>query len=183
MKIEYPTEKASKYYFVQISECILEINCYLRNEYYEERYAQHFEWFKESIPNINRLLSLGCGYGRETLALNKSINAVEVIGIDKDSTKIVVAKKIANEIYKFSQLIEQARHELQNDEYNFWYKSIPMEIINYIPPKYLELNITKPFSTTNNDFINAFDLIYCRYVLHLIYDENEENIITVMHNL
>lgn len=161
-----------------IAHCVRELNDYFDDANFEERYFPKFDWFRESLQQTERILNVGCGAGRETFALMWAFKAAEARGIDENSNKIKAANMMAVTIRRLVTEIVPRTLQLKSlpegypQQLQAWYESkIPSEIKSIILPSFREESI----SDTMLEPPDHFDLVYCRYVLDKVIDNEGKN--------
>lgn len=172
-----------------------QLNAYLADTHFEHRHFRRFEWFSRELTGVKTILNVGCGQGRETLALMWSFGADEAVGIDIDDDphspfRIHKACAMANLIHDFSRKFEQAISMLQRGcggkycrALRAWFEgSVPPEIKRGEVPTFYKMDVSARSVRCTKDS-GGFDLVYCRYVLDKIADDGEEKMRSAIENM
>lgn len=127
---------------------------------------------------FDSVVSFGCGKGDESIALMLILGAKEVVGVDKDDSRIEQAKRsvrnFQQSIKKLTDLWPNSLRDLKiSDDICF-----ALELLHRYENKKLNLpgyqlgDIVQGESSTHLPS-NYFDLAYCHYVLYHIYCTDE----------
>jgi SAM-dependent methyltransferase len=163
-------------------------NCgYFSDADFDDRYFPKFRWFREALPQeIDKVINLGCGRGRETFALMWYLKATKAVGIDNDHEKIKKANGVTQAIRIFSTevmpyVLERCPEERAR-ELQAWYENendVPFGISAGRLPKFCKENaenMSQPY--------DYFDLVYCRYVLwKILMDRGKEGLFNAIQNM
>jgi chemotaxis methyl-accepting protein methylase len=180
-----PPIQIAEVFHQKIADCISPFENHFKNASFEDRYFPKFDWFKSSLPRPEKVINLGCSRGRETFALMWNLKAMQAVGIDKDSDRIIQAKSYVSSVHRLAELVALI-FQLTNfppqyaEELRSWYENgVPSEIRERIVPGFIPGDISR----TIRQFLGQFDLVYLRYVLHLIMDEDKNTIPSAIHNI
>jgi chemotaxis methyl-accepting protein methylase len=161
----------------------MEFNSYFKDEVFDYIYYSQFEWFREELGHTDKVLSLGCGSGRETFALMWELKAVEAKGIDVDCKKIKRAKQCTQDILEFAKIMQQALVETDNEQFQTWYENMPTELVDGIAPKFFQGDISDNLLESISRPESYFDLVYCRNVLYFIADKGRDKLHLTLQNI
>jgi hypothetical protein len=180
-----PPIPIAEVYHQRIGDCISPFESAFKNADFEDRYFPKFDWFKSSFPRPEKVINLGCSRGRETFALMWNLKAMQAVGIDKDSDRILQAMSFADSFHRLAKLVASI-FQLKNfppqyaEELRSWYENgVPSEIRERIVPSFISGDISR----TIPQFLGQFGLVYLRCVLHLIMDEDKNTIPSAIHNI
>lgn len=185
-----PQSMTNDHAIAEITKVIVDLDNSINKAFgssFEERYRDHFKWFKDSIGLIETILNVGCSYGRETLALFLTFMPYYALGIDSDLhsasgtnpfTRIMMTQGISQNIGKLVNNLEKCRSvpsPLPN-EIRLWYEnSIPRHMRQGANIKYYPADITRRESIRIAD--GYFDLIYSRFVTDKIFNDGGESLL------
>ncbi len=181
MKLPYPTNEAR--HFIQIAERILEFNNYFKDKDFDDRYYSQFEWFRGELNCTDKILSLGCGNGRETFALMWAMKAKETTGVDIDCEKIEHTMKRAQDIQEFAEIVRQVLADINSDQLQAWRDCIPTELLECIVPQFFQGDISDNLLESISCPDGYFDLVYCRNVLYFMADESKAKLYLALQNI
>ena len=163
------------------------LNNYFQDHDFDSRYFSQFAWFRNSIVEIETILNIGCGRGRESFALMWQLGARRVVGIDKNPRRIEEADITLGNIRNLSgqsvdrilgmrSLPAEFVERLRN-----WYESeVPVELKQQLIPEFLKLDISEQ---TPQSIIEHYDLIYCRYVLDKLVQPSDTALASAAKNI
>ena len=183
MKIQYPPIEASRHFYTKIANHVLELKAYFKDKDFDDIYYSQFEWFRGELPCTDKVLSLGCGYGREAFALMWNMKAVEAIGIDIDYKRVEHATKRSQDIREFSEIMQQALAEIDSGQFRAWCESVPTELIDCIIPRFSQGDISDNLVESTSRPDGYFDLVYCCNVLYFIADESRDKLYLALQNI
>jgi SAM-dependent methyltransferase len=183
MNIQPPPVSVAQLHYFEIYDYILQFAFFFRDEDFENRYFSQFKWFREELPQTERVLNLGCGNGRETFALMWVLGATEAVGIDIEDTKIESAKHIVRLIHEFSAQVMPpilSGQMRRVEQLQAWYEdNIRFEIRQCTLPLFYQGDITISISQPSD----YFDLVYCRYLLDKLADKSKDRLRVAIKNI
>ncbi|MEW5986489.1 MAG: class I SAM-dependent methyltransferase [Chloroflexota bacterium] len=166
-----------------ILDFVRDFNDYFLDEDYDKRYFPRLSWFQRYLTQHDTVLNLGCSRGRETFALMWMLGARSVVGIDQVSIRIMEANRILGALRTLPKNMEFVLSHCPPSysvELSQWYeREIPAQIKQGLLPAFSQGEMAEltPYPSS------FFDLVYSRYVLHLIYDHSPKGIAPVINTM
>jgi SAM-dependent methyltransferase len=176
-------------------EFLSKFNNEFAEEHFESRYYHKFEWFTQHLEGAEKLLNVGCSYGRETFALAWQLGASEAVGINVRDHELNYAQGLKDTITGLFSMLQRLKTMIEQLDQNLppwvtqeqvlprqielnqgllnWVKSWPSELHQDVVPSFLKQDITDTqIDSLQTDY---FDLVYIRNVFHVLHEQKGED--------
>lgn len=165
---------------------------YFNDAYFDERYFSQLEWLSKDFKDVEGILNIGCGRGRETFALLLKLTPKKSMGIDcgtliedkKKMPKVEDGRTIIHSLAEINRIMEEIaerkatyRPEAFKQMWDWYMSAIPPKFREGLPIFQHE-DISKSISLSEK-----VEMIYCRYVLHIIANNGLEDLTSSISNI